>query len=186
MGAPMSRGPLHRPAGRFPSRSAALRGARPLPRRELRPFVGGRSRRSRRSAFRPGGAAMALRRPARLRCPWEVRWPTLARALSGASSRLRGSYGTPRPRGSSGFGWPAVEAGRPLSRGGIGLFPLAAAATGMRASREARRPQTALHGRPTRVVSAIRHARASIGYQGTCHAARDVRQFGNRMEGAPR
>jgi hypothetical protein len=36
---------------------------------------------------------------ARSRCPWEVRWLTLARALSGASGRLRGSYGAPDREG---------------------------------------------------------------------------------------
>jgi hypothetical protein len=38
----------------------------------------------------------------------------------GRVRRLRGSYARARPRQpSSGYGWPAVEAGRPLSRGAI-------------------------------------------------------------------
>jgi len=85
--------------------------------------------------------------------PWEVRWLTVARALSGASGRLRGSYGAPgrEGEGASGrlrgpYGAPDREgdkiasgvvrlwvagrrSGEAVVARGIGLFPLAVAAT---------------------------------------------------------
>jgi hypothetical protein len=73
---------------------------------------------------------------ARSRCPCEVRWPTPARALSGASGRLRSSYGAPGRDGDKKIASAVVRlwvagrrSGRAIVARGIGLFPLAAAAT---------------------------------------------------------
>jgi hypothetical protein len=56
-----------------------------------------------------------------------------AARVVGRVRRLRGSYRAPRPPGRlnrpRGYGWPAVEAGGAIVARGIGLFPLAAAAT---------------------------------------------------------
>jgi hypothetical protein len=45
------------------------------------------------------GARAETERYRRQLCPWEVRWLTVARALSRASGRLRGSYGAPGREG---------------------------------------------------------------------------------------
>ena len=71
---------------------------------------------------------------ARLRCPWEVRWLTVAKALSGASGRLRGSYGAPGREGDKASAvvtlWVAGRRsgrGRCLAAPGPAFVPPAAA-----------------------------------------------------------
>ena len=55
------------------------------------------------------GAVPARSKSARARCPWGCPWRGARQAACAAP--------TARPQPSSGYGWPAVEAGRPLSRG---------------------------------------------------------------------